>query len=138
MEKEFVTYELALRMKTLGFDEPCFGYYYRKEIDLFESCKIQERTNSSYVKEFMDKEDCVAPTWQSAFRWFREKYDLHILIDTGILGYYGHLKINPIGKLSSQIKQEWINTEEFPFKTYEEAEIACLEKLIEIVETKTE
>ena len=27
MEKEFVPYELALRMKALGFDEPCFGYY---------------------------------------------------------------------------------------------------------------
>jgi hypothetical protein len=26
MEKEFVPYELALRMKTLGFDEPCMAH----------------------------------------------------------------------------------------------------------------
>jgi hypothetical protein len=27
MEKEFVTYKLALRLKALGFNGPCFGYY---------------------------------------------------------------------------------------------------------------
>jgi len=26
-EKEFVPYPLALKMKALGFDEPCFGCY---------------------------------------------------------------------------------------------------------------
>jgi hypothetical protein len=35
MEKEFVPYELALRMKQLGFDEPCFGrYYYKKSYSM--------------------------------------------------------------------------------------------------------
>jgi hypothetical protein len=27
MEKEFIPYNLALELKDLGFDEPCFGYY---------------------------------------------------------------------------------------------------------------
>ena len=27
MEKEFVPYELAVKLKELGFDEECFGYY---------------------------------------------------------------------------------------------------------------
>ena len=27
MQKQFVTYEIALKLKELGFDEPCFGYY---------------------------------------------------------------------------------------------------------------
>jgi hypothetical protein len=26
MEKEFVPYELAVKLKALGFDEPCFGF----------------------------------------------------------------------------------------------------------------
>jgi hypothetical protein len=123
MEKEFVTYELALRMKALGFDEPCFGFYYRKEIDLFESCKIQERTNSSYVKEFMDKEDCVAPTWQSAFRWFREKYGL----------YCGFNEPKSI-----KIRLEHNTFEIIRKESDEEAETACLEKLLEIVEEEYE
>ena len=28
MIKEFVSYEIALALKELGFDEPCFTYYY--------------------------------------------------------------------------------------------------------------
>ena len=27
MKKQFVTYEIALKLKKLGFDEECFGYY---------------------------------------------------------------------------------------------------------------
>ena len=30
MEKEFIPYELALRMKDLGFDEECFAVYFDK------------------------------------------------------------------------------------------------------------
>ena len=119
MEKEFVTYELALKMKQIGFDEPCFMYYTYNG-DLYKS----------------NPYGISAPTYSQAFRWFREKHQLHISIDAGISGYYGHLKINPIGTLSSQVKQEWINTEEYPFKTYEEAVSASLDKLIEICKTK--
>jgi len=27
MEKQFVTYEIALKLKELGFNELCFGYF---------------------------------------------------------------------------------------------------------------
>ena len=27
IKEQFVTYEIALKLKELGFDEPCFGYY---------------------------------------------------------------------------------------------------------------
>ena len=27
MKEQFCTYEIALKLKELGFDEPCFGYY---------------------------------------------------------------------------------------------------------------
>jgi hypothetical protein len=27
MEKEFISYEIALKLKELGFDEPCFDFY---------------------------------------------------------------------------------------------------------------
>jgi hypothetical protein len=122
MEKEFVPYELALRMKALGFDEPCFGFYYRKEIDLFESCKIQERTNSSYVKEFMDKEDCVAPLFQQAFRWFREKYNIYAV------------PMPFSGKNAFYIQVSGKGALKFDYDTYEEAELGCL--IFLIVESK--
>lgn len=31
MEREFVTFQQALRLKELGFNKPCFGRYYYKE-----------------------------------------------------------------------------------------------------------
>jgi hypothetical protein len=30
MKKEFISYEQALALKELGFDEPCFGYWKSK------------------------------------------------------------------------------------------------------------
>jgi hypothetical protein len=134
MDKEFVPYEQALELKQLGFDEPCLSYY-DKDSTLKRSLLEYPIVNSK--NNFHEHWNIItAPLYQQVFRWFREKFNLHILIDADVLGYYGHLKINPIGTLSSQTKQEWINTENYPFKTYEEVEIECLKKLIEIVKEK--
>ena len=63
MEKEFVTYEQALALKELGFDEPCFGYY--------------DEGGNLYTEMV---EVLKAPLYQQAFRWFREKYGLYSCI----------------------------------------------------------
>jgi hypothetical protein len=131
MEKEFVPYNLSLRMKQLGFDETCCGYYDHsiKELD----------TISSEVCERLCKHDThiKAPLYQQAFRWFREKYDLN-----GFVGYLPNAK----KWYSSYLDIKWsgreymkvMETEDrgIRFETYEEAELACIEKLIEIVEEK--
>jgi hypothetical protein len=63
------------------------------------------------------------PLYQQAFRWFREKHKL------------GHM-INGIG-FETFIMNIGGIIEVFPmFKTYEEAELACLNKLIELIKTK--
>ena len=67
MEKEFVPYELALRMKQIGFDEPCFGLYAPPSKTVF-----LHQYGSSISKEQID-----APLYQQAFRWFRDKYRLN-------------------------------------------------------------
>ena len=68
-EKEFVPYPLALKMKALGFDEPCFGCYTKdKELSYDYS---DNRGEGHYFQ------DCAAPTFSQAFRWFRKKYSLH-------------------------------------------------------------
>lgn len=56
------------------------------------------------------------------FRWFREKYGLYSVID-GLEGrlYY---KITQTNEYSKE------------YNTYEEAELACIKKLIEIVKEK--
>jgi hypothetical protein len=128
MNKEFVPYNQALALKELGFDEPCFGYY----------IETGECIPASYSREgtvYPSNSDLLpgwvsAPTYSAAFRWFREKhgnfYDI-LQFDGGLWGYsiYGQVGFEAI-------------FEHNKFKTYEEAESACLDKLIEIVKEKTQ
>jgi hypothetical protein len=129
MEKEFVPYELALKLKELGFDEECFSYY-----------DLNNKPNFFGSDNLMDTH-CVQvnrPTYSQAFRWFREEhylissiYQLSVNVKTGLSSFeYMIDKLNNLG-LSQFI-------EDFPYNTYEEAEIACLENLIELVESKSE
>jgi hypothetical protein len=134
MKKEFVPYGLALRMKELGFDETCFGCYTKdKELSYDYS---DNREEGHYFQ------DCIAPTFSQAFRWFREKYNLQSEIEFRHCEY--SFKIN-FQKLADgenppvmvwHLIDSWFGLNMNLFKTYEEAEQACLEKLIQIVENK--
>jgi hypothetical protein len=128
MEKEFVPYELALKMKQLGFDEPCFAYYYTLN---GRDWKFAEKTEYYKLDDNMNiggKFTISAPLFQQAFRWFREKYQLHSTI-TSISQESWQWHITKPGESLGKLYDE-------DFYTYEEAELACLEKLIEIVEQK--
>ena len=136
MEKEFVNYELSLRMKALGFDEPCFSYYELDgrlsdtpkesgdDIKYQGDCKFDNHQNT-YLDE---DESCSAPTWQSAFRWFDYSTEFSGFIvpssEEGLFTWWIQNYIEP--QLSYESKESYL--------TREEAELACLEKLIEIVE----
>jgi len=111
MKKEFVPYDIALRLKQLGFDEPCFGFH--SPIHDLMICNTKSVNNIAG--------ECLAPTYSQAFRWFREKYNIHIRIEK-----YDETKWwANWGSWTSEV-----------YDSYEEAERACLEKLIEIVEQK--
>ena len=138
MEKEFVPYELALRLKALGFDESCFGYYDHqiKELD----------TISSEVCERLCKHDThiKAPTFSQAFRWFREKYGLVLEPCVPFQRLYSikedHFEILEFGYRIYSFDQfrgglrDKIEWDGYDNSNEEEAELACLEKLIEVVE----
>jgi hypothetical protein len=73
-----------------------------------------------------------APLFQQAFRWFREKYEYNCFVTSSILDgrwYYYRENLND--------RREDSDPELTPkFDTYEEAELACLEKLIDLVKNK--
>ena len=112
-----IPYKQALALKELGFDEPCFGYFNTNNRELFLDNSNNRTSND-------DDRWCSAPTFSQAFRWFREKYNLH----NGIYPYYDEYEF--------QIKDFRLPTNQ-PINgglmPYEEAELACLNKLIEIV-----
>ncbi len=122
MKKEFVPYELALRMKGLGFDEPCLGRYYNEEFEF-----DQGSWNSLDVEHIIS-----APTFSQAFRWFREKHGLYgIPEERALLNNFSYqVKSNKEGAITFIVYGGY----PLNFKSYDEAETACLEKLIGIVE----
>jgi hypothetical protein len=120
MTKEFVPYELAVKLKELGFNEPCFGFY-------LEDCTWTPASYSKKGTVYPSNSDLLpewsaAPLYQQAFRWFREKYALCIVI-------------KPIDDKNLELGYNLLKNGLMmgSYLTYEEAESACLQKLIEIV-----
>jgi hypothetical protein len=135
MNKEFAPYEEALSLKELGFDEPCFGYYQenRGKVIIENSGLI---TNSNFTKILSEtKFRLVAPLYQQAFKFFREKHDL----DYNIYPYTEQFKRSYLANIFVGTEEKRIVTENrvsIRFYSKEEAELACLKKLIEIIKNK--
>ena len=122
LEKEFVPFEIALELKQLGFDDEVIATYpkNRRELKL-NNVKVTETTK--------------AILFQQAFRWFRENYSLQGIIWSGKIStvFYGYNILN-ISKQKYIINNTELGGGDCDYDTYEEAELACLKKLIEIVQ----
>jgi hypothetical protein len=133
MEKEFCTYEQALALKKLGFDEPCFAFY---QVEYTESKPTMVDDDREYrvtgyrtcKNSQIPEHYTAAPTFSQAFRWFREKQKLHGSIN---------LSESVVGMYSWEIMDDSLNRiGHTPYYSFEEAEIACLDKLIEMIAKK--
>ena len=136
MEKGFIPYEESLALKELGFDEPCFDYYIpnknqdpiSKIFDNYSLGKHNSNTNTIYKNGIISR-----PLYQQAFRWFREKYELYSQTPSTCVEDNDRIFYNsPIYDELDNIVFESMEQ----YKTYEEAELKCLKKLIEIVKNK--
>ena len=111
MKDLFVPYEIALQLKELGFDEPCFATWNGETLDM----SLQIPSDYYFTK---------APIFAQAFEFFREKYNL-----------FGQVNIHTyfIYDISNL---EMVKEYDKLTKTYKETELACLIKLIEITKNK--
>ena len=141
MNKEFIPYEESLELRRLGFNELCICWHDSSCICWYNSKKELGvdiligfgLSDVLFDQEKMDSDDhCLAPTFSQAFRWFRDKYNLRCQINYigGLINETTWWDISVIGHYNTNPK-EW----EMKYQPYEEAELACLKKLIEIVET---
>jgi hypothetical protein len=132
MEKEFVNYELALRLKVLGFDEPCFGYYTNHSHLVIDEIASQQG-NTEVIS---------APTWQSAFDWFGEKYQLYasVVVDQTTYPKYAYEISRFIGNPKDLTEEEWdwdsMIFSPSLYRTTVETRLYCLTELLNFVEEK--
>ena len=135
MEREFVSYEVALELKDLGFDEPCFAFYGLSRDD-YKTIRLSifQNLKTDYLPDIHHLDvTCDAPLYQQAFRFFREQ----LLLDSCIIPYWfidGEYKVK---KYTYSIEpsnrfDEYFDCDSDEYDTYEEACLKCLEKLIEI------
>ena len=143
INNQFIPYNLALELKELGFDEPCFAIWsgfdennfsVTDTVRLFSSKFSIDGTqsNTSYINSTDNR--VSAPLWQQAFDWFRDV----MLFDSSIVPYWvidGDFKqkkyifvLEPANKID-----EYFDSQSDEYETYEEARLECLKKLIEIV-----
>ena len=114
MNKEFIPYEQALELKELGYDiDSVSGYSYPDS----------------------DKLLTQAILYQQAFRWFREKYNMLSTVYSNASGFLYEWSDTIGGTHRGWSECEGPNNGGV-WDTYEEAELACLKNLIEIVKNK--
>ncbi len=126
MEKHFVDYNQALALKGLGFNKPCLGAYDTHKGDEW----LLNIKSDFYYGQFSDKNDaCVAPLKSQVFEFFRG-YRLTVVIEDYLDDY--EVKIVEWTLSDDRITHEFPNR----FDSWDEAESACIDKLIEIVKNK--
>ena len=145
MDKEFVSYEIAETMKSLGYDEPCLAMYSDEDLEMwlqdqYDFRSIGEESGFQFKNSMWDDSRFVAaPLLQQAFNWFLDNYG--IFAETTLWG-------DGIGYMSTikEIKQEEFKvvydlglvtpTRGLPNWDRNLESLACLKKIVEIVGAK--
>jgi hypothetical protein len=133
MNKEFIPYEQALALKELGFAEPCIYHYKRNEEGKHSSTPTFEMLTPFGDNHNKLESRASAPLYQQAFRWFREKHKLYHTIN--MFGDWDKPQYSYLvsGRTMNNPAHMWYFEDK---DSHEEAELACLNKLIEITKKK--
>lgn len=150
LEKLFVPYKESLKLKELGFNESCLAGFFHYVSDNPEKARqLLTPKDSIFGENYLFKnsidfvnipsiainhqpicnKNCAALLYSQAFKFFKDKYNLdsfikHLYNSTVKVGYYFGIDKYKGMEYSSDL-DSW-------YETYEEAELACLKKLIEL------
>jgi len=136
IENNFLNYKLASELKKLGFNEKCFGFHLPIDHDDYKKGDI------IYHQDKYEK-DIPSILWQQAFKFFRDVYGLYV---HSVPEFY-YTGINFNWQIFWYLpKEKWTkyscnggtflygDNGEYP--TQEAADIAMIEKMIDIVKNK--
>ena len=131
MEKYFCNYNQSLALKELGFEEPCFAGYRDSEwigTDGPNSRYFHAQLFSNHQFDDDQKKYCSAPLKSQVFEWFRKQHKLK-----GFVEPVEYLDDTPETYMWVVYNECHSGAKQL---TFEEAESACIDKLIEIIKLK--
>ena len=133
MNDQFVPYELALKLKGLGYNEISLFYYDTvNEGNPLSHCPHLLLNNQL---EGFENEPISAPLWQQAFDWFRKNHQLEFILNNCSDKDHNLYDVVIYDTFKKKKHEDYVirNRSKF-YTTYEEARLECLKKLIEILE----
>ena len=75
MNEDFAPFELAVKLKEKGFNEPCYGYYHRDGGD--DSFELCGNGDCDFLNS-KNKHRIAAPTISQVLKWLRNTQNLHV------------------------------------------------------------
>jgi hypothetical protein len=145
MIKDFCTYEQSVALKELGFDEDCIAYYDTDGLQISSHYWYPGNKNSSFpTPELTNNPKISAPLKSAVFRWFEEIHglykDLHpefyidgVNINWRILWPFDNEKRIMDSKNFPRYSGTMMYGDNGEYKTQDDAESACIDKLIELI-----
>lgn len=138
--EDFINYTEALALKELGFDGDCFAIWSgfdEKNFSVTDTIRLYSsgfringtQSSTFYINDFNSRR-VSAPTFSQAFKFFREKYELHSYIERLTSGAF----IYKIDWFEEDIHNKIVW--ECKSYSFEETELECLKKLIELVKNE--
>ncbi len=117
--RQYVSFEIAklLKAKEYGYKSTDTNYvkgFYSEDGIEFREFEMQE-------EDACRDDYYLRPEIWEVVEWLRLNHKISIAVDAGINGYHAHYKVNPIGTLYSNLKQGWINNDDKPLSTPQEA-----------------
>ena len=139
MNKQFVTYEIALKLKKLGFDEECFAHYCQnnlilKRAILKSSGMLYYHQNNINPNNQYGDRSVTAPLYQQVIDWCIEKYGISIEIGFAKEGsYHGKAEYHIYGIKNHNLLYHcgW-------WKNLSDARQFGILKAIELIKSKTQ
>lgn len=133
----FVPYNEALELKNLGIGEfityAC-GFYYTLNGKEYNFVTPSQFDNIDETYDIGNNFYFAAPLYQQSFKFFRENYGLYCYISP-FISYEDERKI-VYDIFILEDSDEEFDWDDGPYSTYEEAELECLRKLIELCKEK--
>ena len=120
MSEDFTPFELAVKLKEKGFDEPCYGYYHcNGGNDSFELCG---NGDCDFLNS-KNKHRIAAPTIPQVLKWLRKEKGMEV--------YSNYNRVYKHWTYIARAFDDSCYNSIGGFKTYEQAALAGIEYVLD-------